>query len=102
MMAYEGNKVIERLDRLAAATIDANAENGAAPRLSILANLAFMAAGSAGLVLTAQGDTGPGLVFGALMMSTTHTPPRFPSLEVEPLRSVSSDRQLRAITSPCG
>ncbi|MBU7580514.1 MAG: hypothetical protein KAF27_08580 [Porphyrobacter sp.] len=73
MMAYEGNKVIERLDRLAAATIDANAENGAAPRLSILANLVFMAAGSAGLVLTAQGDTGPGLVFGALIMSTTHS-----------------------------
>jgi hypothetical protein len=73
MMVYEGNKVSERLDRLAVAGIGINADNGVAPRLSILANLVFMAAGIAGLVLCAQGDFGSGIVFGALFAASTHT-----------------------------
>ena len=72
-MAFEGNKVFERLDRLAVAGIGANAENGFVPRLSIIANLVFMAAGITGLVLTARDEIGPILVFIAMFMSSTHT-----------------------------
>ena len=49
MMAYEVNKVSGRLDRLAVAGIGINAENGVATRLSIFANLVFLAAGIAGV-----------------------------------------------------
>lgn len=73
MMAYEGKKIAARLDRLAIAGIGANAESGTAPRLSILANVIFLAAGIAGLVLCAQGDVGPGIVFGAMFAAGTHT-----------------------------
>lgn len=73
MMAFKGNKVAERLDRLAIAGIGTNAQNGVSPRLSILANLTFLAAGIAGLVLCAQGDLGPGLVFAAMFAASTHT-----------------------------
>lgn len=73
MMAYEGNKVSDRLDRLAIAWVGIGAENGTAPRLSILANLVFMAAGIAGLVLCAQGDFGSGIVFAAMFAGSTHT-----------------------------
>lgn len=73
MMAYKGNHVLERLDRLAVAGIGANSEDGIPPRLSILANLVFMAAGIAGLVLCARGDFGSGIVFGALFAASTHT-----------------------------
>lgn len=72
-MAYKGDRLSERLDRLAIAGIGANADNGVAPRLSILANLVFMAAGIAGLVLCAQGEVGSGIVFGALFAACTHT-----------------------------
>lgn len=73
MMAYKGDKLLERLDRLAVAGIGPNAENGVAPCLSILANLVFMAAGIAGLVLCAQGDLGSGIVFAAMFAGSTHT-----------------------------
>lgn len=73
MMAYEGNKVSDRLDRLAIAGLGNNAESGGAPRLSILANVIFLAAGIAGLVLCAQGDVGPGIVFGAMFAASTHS-----------------------------
>lgn len=73
MMAYEGNKVSERLDRLAIARVGIGAENGTAPRLSILANVIFLAAGITGLVLCAQGDAGPGIVFGAMFGAGTHS-----------------------------
>jgi hypothetical protein len=73
MMAFKGNKAAEKLDRLAIAGIGTNAQNGVAPRLSILANLLFLAAGIAGLVLCAQGDVGSGLVFAAMFAASTHT-----------------------------
>lgn len=73
MMAYEGNKVSERLDRLAIAGFGNNADNGASPRLSIIANVIFLAAGIAGLVLCAQGDVGSGIVFGAMFGAGTHS-----------------------------
>lgn len=73
MMAYEGNKVSARLDRLAIAGLGNNAESGFSPRLSILANLVFMAAGIAGLVLCAQSDFGSGIVFAAMFAGGTHT-----------------------------
>lgn len=73
MMAYEGNKVSERLDRLAIAGLGNNAESGVAPHLSILANVIFLAAGIAGLVLCARGDVGPGIVFGAMFGASTHS-----------------------------
>ena len=73
MMAYKGNKVAERLDRLAIAGLGANAESGFSPRLSILANLVFMAAGITGLVLCARSDFGSGIVFAAMFAAGTHT-----------------------------
>ena len=73
MMAYKGNKVSERLDRLAIAGMGINADNGVSPRLSILANAIFLAAGIAGLVLCAQGDVGPGIVFCAMFGASTHS-----------------------------
>lgn len=73
MMACEGNKVSERLDRLAVAGLGNNAESGVAPRLSIVANVIFLAGGIAGLVLCAQGDVGPGIVFGAMFAASTHS-----------------------------
>lgn len=73
MMAYEVNKDLERIDRLAVAGIGINAENGVATRLSILANLVFMAAGIAGLVLCARGDFGSGMVFAAMIAAGTYT-----------------------------
>lgn len=73
MMAYKGNKVLERLDRLAVAGVGINAENGVAPRLSILANLVFMAASIVGLVLCARTDVGSGIVFAAMFAASTHT-----------------------------
>ena len=73
MMAYEGNKVSERLDRLAVAGLGNNAESGVAPRMSIIANVIFLAAGIAGLALCAQGDVGPGIVFGAMFGAGTHS-----------------------------
>lgn len=73
MMAYEGNRVSEWLDRLAITGLGNNADNGVSPRLSILANLIFLAAGIVGLVLCAQGDVGSGIVFGAMFAASTHT-----------------------------
>jgi hypothetical protein len=66
MMGYEGN-------RLAVAGLGNNAESGVAPRMSILANLAFLAAGIVGLVLCAQGQFGPWLVFAAMFGASTHS-----------------------------
>lgn len=73
MMAYEGNKVSERLDRLAVAGLGNNAESGVSPRMSIIANVLFLAAGIAGLVLCAQGDARWGIVFGAMFGAGTHS-----------------------------
>lgn len=73
MMAYEGDKLLKWLDRLGVAGIGANAESGVAPRVSILANLVFMAAAIAGVVLCARGVFGSGIVFGTLFAASTHT-----------------------------
>ena len=73
MMVYEGNNGIERIDRLAVTGVCLSADNATAPRLSILANGIFLAAGIAGLVLCAQGDVGPGIVFGAMFAASTHS-----------------------------
>jgi hypothetical protein len=93
MMAYEGNKVVERLDRLAIAGVGIGAANGTAPRLTILANVIFLAAGVAGLVLCAQGQVGSGIVFGAMFGAGTH------SVIVEQRRrgSAPQDERERAI-----
>lgn len=73
MMAYERKRVITRMDRVAMEVSGLNAQGGANPRLSILANLVFLAAGIAGLVLCARGDFGSGIVFGAMFAASTHT-----------------------------
>jgi len=73
MMAYRKNGVITRMDRVVMAVTGPQAEAALNPRISILANLLFMAAGITGLFLAVRGEIGPGLVFGALMMSSTHT-----------------------------
>ncbi len=72
-MGYRKNGVITRMDRIAMGVAGPNAETGLNPRLSILANLVFMAAGIAGLVLCAQGDFGSGIVFCAMFAASTHT-----------------------------
>lgn len=71
-MAYKDNEAITRMDRVAMAVTGQNAKAALNPRLSILANLIFLATGIAGLVLTARGDFGPTLVFFALIMSSSH------------------------------
>lgn len=73
MMAYKGKGMITRLDRIAMTVAGQNPYTSTAPRLSILANLIFMAAGVTGLVLTARGEIGPILVFFAMIMASTHT-----------------------------
>ncbi len=73
MMAYKGKGMVTRMDRIAMAVTGQNAETGINPRLSIIANLIFMATGIAGLVITAQGHFGPGLAFAAMIASSTHT-----------------------------
>lgn len=73
MMAYTGNKILARLDRAAIAVMGSNADTSIAPRMSIFANLVFLATGIVGLVICAQGQFGPGLVFGAMFFSSTHT-----------------------------
>lgn len=72
-MAYKGNRMSERLDRLAIAGIGINADNGVSPCLSILANLIFLAVGIVGLVLCLQGQFGSGIVFGAMFAASTHS-----------------------------
>ena len=72
MMAYRKNGVITRMDRIAMGVAGPHAEVVVNPRLSILVNLIFMAAGITGLVLTARGEIGPTLVFFAMIMASTH------------------------------
>jgi len=72
MMAYRKNGFITRMDRIAMMVTGQDTETGLNPRLSILAHLVFMATGTVGLVLCAQGEFGPDIVFGAVFFSSTH------------------------------
>lgn len=72
-MAYGNNEVATGIDRVAMAVTGQEAGTVVARRVAILANLVFMAAGSAGLVLAAQGEDGPWLVLIAMISASAYS-----------------------------
>ena len=72
-MAFKKNEVITRMDRVVMQVAGPPGTADYNPRLSIFANLVFMAMSLVGLVITARGGFGPGLVFAAMLLSSTHT-----------------------------
>ncbi|WP_324073938.1 MAG: hypothetical protein RSE14_11895 [Erythrobacter sp.] len=65
--------MITRMDRIAIVVTGQDAGTGMARRVSILANLLFIAAGLAGLVLTVQGQNGFWLVFVAMVAAGSYS-----------------------------
>ena len=73
MMAYGKNGVITRMDRVVMAVTGQDAATGIARRVTIFGNLVLMAASIAGLVLTAQGQSGRWLVFVAMISASAYS-----------------------------
>lgn len=72
-MAFKDRARHTLLDRLSIVLFGPGAETGLNLRLTIFANLLFLAAGIAGMVLVAQGATGTGLLFGVLFGTSNCT-----------------------------
>ena len=72
-MAFGKNEVVTGIDRVAMAVTGQEAATVTARRVTIFGNLVLMAASIAGLILTAQGQSGRWLVFVAMISASTYS-----------------------------